>query len=839
MNRIAQIAGFCLLAGAAVAAAAEERHVFAHYMTCFSSTPDFYGREIELAQRYGIDGFALNCGEWKKFDAAGNAADTRYVTNADRIFEQARKLGTDFRCFMSPDFAGSAISGDTKRNVTDMYRRYYDHPNLFRFRGKAFLSGYAGLPAQYHDPAAILRKEGREILVVPQAGLAFHPMARSPETVRKLLAMEPELDGIGYFTCDGTVGDLTDGNRVSRREALLAGKLCLAGVCPSYNSPNRRDFRGMAGYEAMWRGIIADDPEFVEIITWNDYQEDSNLMPFRWNHSAPETGLDREHFNRDESFLDVTGYFANYYKTGVAPEIGQDRLYVTSRNRPRSLTRVWIPSQSAWGDQRFDGSPLDQLHTDVGDNLYVSAFLTSPARLEVKTGKTARAFELPGGISHVELPFEPGVPEFRLTRRGTTVFDLVNRRSIVSEATKTNAVQGQHLIFREWTTGAAAGEPILTLKPEQTAFHPARTSPESWSLPDGIAGNSYCFRISFRNPEPGDDARLTLRFDTPGTDYGINPCYFPLFLPPTGKEERATAFLFTIPAGTSSVTLGMEKTPDGFDDRGNVEISSIQLIPLKHFAPNRKTPSPLVRIPGGSFRSGEREIALDPFAIGRCEVTNAEYERFFPEHRERRDSFSWRDRDPVIYVSWTDAARYCNRLSAEKGLKPAYDEQSWQLIPDADGFRLPSEAQWEYVATGRGENRRYPWGDEPPSRKHANLPPDPLGLDPYTRIGAGSGTTPAGSFPAGASRDGVLDLAGNVSEWCTDTYLDERPRSGRNPVETGASPYRSIRGSSFGYYNSDAENTAREFNHPGYPGYIYIGFRVALPEAGLKKTGTR
>ena len=220
-------------------------------------------------------------------------------------------------------------------------------------------------------------------------------------------------------------------------------------------------------------------------------------------------------------------------------------------------------------------------------------------------------------------------------------------------------------------------------------------------------------------------------------------------------------------------------------------------------------------------------------------MTNAEYERFFPEHRERRDSFSWRDRDPVIYVSWTDAARYCNRLSAEKGLKPAYDEQSWQLIPDADGFRLPSEAQWEYVATGRGAHRRYPWGDEPPARKHANLPPDPLGLDPYTRSGAGSGTTPAGSFPAGASRDGVLDLAGNVSEWCTDTYLDERPRSGRNPVETGASPYRSIRGSSFGYYNSDAENTAREFNHPGYPGYIYIGFRVALPEAGLKKTGTR
>ena len=162
-----------MLAGIATVVAAEERRVFAHYMTCFSSTPDFYGREIELAQRYAIDGFALNCGEWKKFDADGRATDTRYVTNADNMFERARKLGTGFVCFMSPDFAGSAISGDTRRNVTDMYRRYYDHPNLFRFRGKAFCSGYAGLPTSYREPATILRGEGKEILVVPQAGLAF------------------------------------------------------------------------------------------------------------------------------------------------------------------------------------------------------------------------------------------------------------------------------------------------------------------------------------------------------------------------------------------------------------------------------------------------------------------------------------------------------------------------------------------------------------------------------------------------------------------------------------------------------------------------------------------
>ena len=91
-----------------------------------------------------------------------------------------------------------------------------------------------------------------------------------------------------------------------------------------------------------------------------------------------------------------------------------------------------------------------------------------------------------------------------------------------------------------------------------------------------------------------------------------------------------------------------------------------------------------------------------------------------------------------------------------------------------------------------------------------------------------------GSYPEGASRDGVMDLAGNVAEWCSDVYhyepchetvdpLDERP------PKSARATYRSIRGGSWGYYGMSQRVCDREFNSPRYPGYIYLGFRVVRP----------
>ncbi len=797
---------------------AETPRVFAHYMTCFSAASDYYAREIALAKSYGIDGFALNCGEWKDFRNPSKVTDSRYVGNADRIFAAAQKLG-GFYCFMSPDFAGPMIADYTKENVTDMYRRYYDHPNILRHKGAAVMSGYAGTPEKYREPAEILRGEGRNILVIPQCSIEYYPMVRSPEIARRMFDRNAQLDGLGYFTCDATVGDLIAANRSIRREAQFRNKLTLAGVCPAYNSPNCRDFRGMRGYAAMWQALIADQPEFVEIITWNDYQEDSNLMPYRWNGSPKISGADKEHFNRDEAFLDVTSYYANWFKTGVAPEIEQDRVYVVARTRTRDVTRCWDHRTKAWNDVRFGKYPYDQHHDDVQDLFYVRTMLTAPAQLTVKLGGREYTYDAPKGVMDFDIPFAPGLPEVALARGGKNLLDLVHTRSVVAkdELNATNSFRGAHLPFRSWTMGAAVGKSVLTLDGAKSR----------WELPKAIVGKTYFFTVRFKNSTRAVDARLTLRMETPEMKFGNNPIYFPVWLPFTDGAEKKTGFLLTIPEGVTALALGAEDDGGLLQDRP-AEVMSIDLVPLVHFKANKKAPPQMIQIPGGEFRQGGLfNHRVKEFLLARTEVTNAEFEEFMPKHRDRRDGFSWRDSDPVIYVSWFDAAKYCNWLSRKEGLAPAIDEKTWSLVPGANGYRLPTEAEWEYAASGRGEGRTYPWGHEPPTRARANVASSPLGAEPFLRAPYGEGVLPVGSCPEGASRDGVLDLAGNVSEWVFDTYLDYEAGDKVDFVQTKTSPHRTIRGGSFGYYNLKNTSQSREFNSPSYPGYIYIGFRLA------------
>jgi len=873
---LATLAVTASLATAVAAPAQRPRDVFALYMVCFFQNVEFYKQEIELAQRHGIDGFLLDFGAYN-----GN-----YVVGIERLFQAAKELGTGFAFIMTPEYSvGTGV-------YDDFVKKFYEHPNWYRLDGKPTVAIYSGNQAGHHAKVTELREQGFPLSYLGFYTTSRYMMSWSVETAVRLFDGYPLMDGLWHFSCDGQTGDLIRLNANGRRATQMLGKRYMAGACFMYNSANLRDHRGMHGYLSQWEAARRDGADLLSIITWNDYNEDSNLMPYRW-----QRGWGKQYYDRDEAVLDFTGYASAVYKTGRTPEVTQDKLYITYRNRSRNLTKAWDPDKEEWVDILTKEYPFDQLHDDAQDCVYVTAMTTAPTTLVATLGQEQR-LALPAGLSHHELPHVPGVPRFRLERDGTVLANVVGRKQIIAKETKENSLYGKHLSNRTWTSAVAVG-PVTRIEAESGTVHePARVidvadvSAVRTSQDDGsgftvpVKGlTTATYNVRFRYSNAGDeDARLTLMADGPPRGEGQYPYFIPVHFPPTGEGTFATvSFFWSLYDATSYLKLAWlpsvnpEARDSGHrsdDDHGAVIVDAVELVKVDpvRVSPAAETAAPeLVAIPGGSFRFGRADtvpdeapvsdVRVSPFAVGRYEVTNAEFEQFMPEHREFRDGYSWRDTEPVICIRWTEAVAYCNWLSEQNGLAPAYAQaeipilnakgepvkdgkgnvhtrKEWVVDLQAEGFRLPTEAEWEYVASGRGESRPYPWGDATPvPQTHGNFMSEveASSVSPRLRSRTAEGVMSVGSYPAGASRDGVMDLAGNVAEWCTDWFTSHSADAKRDPVCQTPSNYRSIRGSSWGYYGFPQRVSDREYNNPNYPGYIYLGFRVAISDRGFRK----
>ncbi|MBR9884414.1 MAG: SUMF1/EgtB/PvdO family nonheme iron enzyme [Oceanospirillales bacterium] len=234
------------------------------------------------------------------------------------------------------------------------------------------------------------------------------------------------------------------------------------------------------------------------------------------------------------------------------------------------------------------------------------------------------------------------------------------------------------------------------------------------------------------------------------------------------------------------------------------------------WAPDRFAPQ-MVVIPKGRFRMGDLHGAGDDneypvheviiskaFAFSRFEVTFAEYDQFAQATgRPLPDDEGWgRDNQPVVNVSWQDAKAYTRWLAEQSG----------------QPYRLPSEAEWEYVARA-GTETKYWWGDE---------------LSQKMAVCDGCGTqwdgdrpAPVGSFPANPW--GIHDLNGNVDEWVEDCYngtYDGAPTDGS--ARTGNScSHRVMRGGSW-FEIPRLIRSASRYRHPANTSRNSWGFRVAL-----------
>ena len=225
-----------------------------------------------------------------------------------------------------------------------------------------------------------------------------------------------------------------------------------------------------------------------------------------------------------------------------------------------------------------------------------------------------------------------------------------------------------------------------------------------------------------------------------------------------------------------------------------------------------------------------------PFAIMDKEVTNALYQRYQVRHDSGEILGNRLDRpnQPVVRVSWTDAALFANWMSEQAGVSPFYRVRDGQVVgfdAQAAGYRLPSEAEWVWLARS---GKRYAWGDfMPPPDRFGNLA-DASAADIVQPVLEGYNDGHAvsanvGSFPPSAQ--GLYDLPGNVAEWMHDVFLTKlrvsvRPETERvNPLGEASGRYYVIRG--FGW--RDAGRRELSLNNRRYDRDPKddVGFRLA------------
>lgn len=332
-----------------------------------------------------------------------------------------------------------------------------------------------------------------------------------------------------------------------------------------------------------------------------------------------------------------------------------------------------------------------------------------------------------------------------------------------------------------------------------------------------------------------------------------------------GNVRGKTPFTLELPARRHSLEVrkaGMQPERIDVDLSAAVDRTvDYKLVPAGR-PRDWKPPPPALRTPatgtmlrlitGGSFTMGSerreqgrranefpRKVLLSrPFYLGTQEVTNGEFRRFKTDHNSGFVGKRTLDLDgqPVSSVSWSDAVQYCNWLSKQEGLPPAYEQKEgrWVLMqPVTTGYRLPTEAEWEYAARHSGtgtRTQRYEWGDVlPPPAGIGNLAGAEAAAE-MARVLEGwqddyPAVAPPGKFRANGF--GIFDLTGNMSEWVQDSYVSfDANAGGTDPLGPAANGSRRvIKGS---HWRTTTFADLRAAWREGFDGVSQeIGFRVA------------
>ncbi|MBP8066222.1 MAG: SUMF1/EgtB/PvdO family nonheme iron enzyme [Flavobacterium sp.] len=243
----------------------------------------------------------------------------------------------------------------------------------------------------------------------------------------------------------------------------------------------------------------------------------------------------------------------------------------------------------------------------------------------------------------------------------------------------------------------------------------------------------------------------------------------------------------------------------------------------------------MVMVDGGTVKMTPRENAIDPktkkkivydvkvssFEMAQYEVTVADWKAYTSANKinmPARPAWGWKDEFPITNITWTQAIDYCNWLSKANNLKPAYSKKGDKYVCDftADGFRLPTDAEWEYAAKGGQKSKKFTYsgGND---------------LDLIAWYAANSEKAPKEIGTKLANELGLYDMSGNVWEWCWDYYspIYHKVEKRENPTGPDRGEKRCIRGGSWDSSKLEYLDPAKnQLNWNPKTTNEFFGFRV-------------
>jgi formylglycine-generating enzyme required for sulfatase activity/TolB-like protein len=216
----------------------------------------------------------------------------------------------------------------------------------------------------------------------------------------------------------------------------------------------------------------------------------------------------------------------------------------------------------------------------------------------------------------------------------------------------------------------------------------------------------------------------------------------------------------------------------------------------------------------GSDEGPQRQVTVKSFYMGKHEVTQREWQELMGNNPSKFRG----DNLPVEQVSWFEAVEYCNKRSVKEGLTPCYRGSGNSITCDwsANGYRLPTEAEWEYAAKGGNKNfLTYLYSGS-----------NSAGAVAWYDGNSGSTTHVVGT--KAANDLGIYDMSGNVWEWCWDWYGGYGSGSQTDPAGPSAGSNRVIRGGSGG---NGARNVRSSYRYNFGPSSRSnnLGFRLVRP----------